>query len=132
MILYKNTKKAVTESSIFLGNINQLNQSENTNEFIIDSENSGWVKYLFYFNQIVEETLIVSLNNKDIFKPPIGKAIKMTTKDQRICRSDCTTKPTPGNAGSPQAPVEAVAKSIEANDKIGIDSQKSSTDKNTS
>jgi len=29
---------------MFLGNINQLNQSENTNEFIIDSENSGWVK----------------------------------------------------------------------------------------
>jgi len=56
----------------------------------------------------------------------------MTTKDQRICRSDCTTKPTPGNAGAPQAPVEAVAKSIEANDKIGIDSSKTATDKSTS
>jgi len=44
LVFYKNMKKAVTENSIFLGNINQLNQTENSTEFVVDSENSGWVK----------------------------------------------------------------------------------------
>lgn len=88
---------------------------------IIDSENTGWVKSIFFFTSVIEDSFITQMDKKDLFKPPVGKPIKQTTKDERVCRSECSTKPTPGNAGSPQPPVEAVVNSLEAKDKIEID-----------
>jgi len=128
-----NDKKKLTLSNVQLSNLSssQINVSENTSSFLINCDKDGYVKYIYFFNSLLDDKYIKELKNKELFKPPVGKPIKTFTKDNRVCRSDCYDKPTPGNIGSPDAPVESINSSSELKEKIQIstsEEKKSNTD----
>lgn len=113
---FKGTKKA-TINDFNIGSLSQLNSDETQtqSQLIIDAAYSGWVKYIFFFDQALDPEKIKEFEGKiELFKPPFKAETKEVTTDNRICKSPCSREPIPGGGSSS-------AKNDELNDSLKVE-----------